>query len=178
MMNGVLVTIFDSPGLQDGTADEVKYLTDMQAKCSNVDLVFYCFDMAQSRWSPAEYESIRLLTERFGASFWMKAIVVLTKGNAIQPTHKATEKEKEDYFKNWTKNLQDRFRKELKKHIGQSYGSIHCASTIPVVPTGSEAVQVLPNGKHFIGNLWVTCQSEFLAKLLAHFLQPPILMSD
>ena len=169
MMNGVLVTIFDSPGLQDGTADEVKYLADMQAKCSDVDLVFYCFDMAQSRWSTAEYESIRLLTERFGASFWMKAIVVLTKGNTIQPTHKVTEKEREDHFMTWTMNMQNRFRTELGKHLGQCHESIHCASTIPVVPTGSEAVQFLPNGKHFIGNLWVTCTERVSSKALGVF---------
>ena len=78
IMNRVMVIMYDSPGLQDGTPDEPKYLAEMRKKCGEVDLVFYCLDMNTTRWTPPEKKSIRLLTETFGGTFWEKVIFVLT----------------------------------------------------------------------------------------------------
>ena len=174
-LNEVQMTIFDSPGLQDGTADEASYLSDMKATCSDVDLVFYCLDMTQARWTPPETNSIRLLTETFGPSFWAKTIVVLTKANLLQSAKPVSDEEKSEQFTRWTVRHEKKFRAELGKVVS-SMGLIPedhiiCMSTVPAVPAGSEAVQVLPNGKHFIGNLWVTCAERITSTVLEIFMQ-------
>ena len=175
IMNGVMVTIFDSPGLQDGTADDI-YLADMKAKCSDVDLVFYCLEMTQSRWTPPEVNSIRLLTDTFGVSFWDKAILVLTKANLLQSPKVISEKDKVIHFETTTKNHAKTFSKQLyaiccQPGLMSDPGSLPRANTIPAVPAGSAAVQVLTNGKHFIGNLWVTCTERIPPELVETFLR-------
>ena len=152
-LNNITVTIFDSPGLQDGTENEASYLAEMKAKCSEVNLVYYCLDATQSRWTPPERNSIRLLTETFGASFWGKTVVVLTKANLVQPI-----KPNEDiaeHFRKWVEEYKKKIRVELSEVVDSSEYREYCSS-IEVIPAGSEAVQQLPNDKHFIGNLWVS----------------------
>lgn len=39
------ITLWDSPGLQDGTEDQKSYLKQMKEKCSNRDLTIYCVRM-------------------------------------------------------------------------------------------------------------------------------------
>ena len=152
-LNNITMTIFDSPGLQDGTEDEASYLAEMKAKCSEVNLVYYCLDATQSRWTPPERNSIRLLTETFGASFWGKTVVVLTKANLLQPTKPNADIP--EHFRKWVEEHKKKIRKELSKIVDLSEYRDHCSS-IEVIPAGSEAVQQLPNDKHFIGNLWVS----------------------
>ena len=97
-VNGLIVQIWDSPGLQDGMDNE-DYLQDMYEKCKDVELVLYCIDMTISRWTASEITATRLLTTKFGDDFWHKCVVVLTKANHIwfPPTMKNSEQE---YTKN------------------------------------------------------------------------------
>ena len=164
-MNGILVTVYDSPGLQDGTTNEQKYLAEMYKKCRDVDLVFYCLEMITTRWTPPEIESIRLLTEKFGGTFWDKAIFVLTKGNLVQSPEADDddpEAEKEltkRYFLNAKETFEKKVRAEVKKQTidAKVRDPPKYFESLPVVPAGSEAEQILPDRKHFIGNLWITC---------------------
>ena len=165
-LNGVLVTVYDSPGLQDGTDNEQKYLAEMYKKCRNVDLVLYCLEMITARWTPPEKESIRLLTERFGGTFWDKALFVLTKGNLVQlpetydDDSEVDEKElTKTYFQNIRETFEKMVRVEVKKQAinAKIKDPPKYCDSLPVVPAGSAAKQILPDGKHFIGNLWITC---------------------
>ena len=172
ILNEVAVTIFDSPGLQDGTEDEASYLKDMKAKCSDVDLVLYCLEMTQTRWTPPETNALRLLTETFGAPFWGKTVVVLTKANQYQSARRVTDAESSEQFSRLIKRHEKRFRDELIKVIElgpNTEDHTECVSTVPAVPAGSEAVQVLPNGKHFIGNIWVTCAMRVSPEVIRTF---------
>ena len=156
-MNGVRVTIYDSPGLQDGTPDEPRYLAEMYKKCRDVDLVFYCLDMNVTRWTPPEIKSIQLLTKKFGGTFWDKAIVVLTKGNMVQSPHGKTHTK--EFFKSMKEGLGKAVRDEVKKQANhlEVKQRPKTVGAIPVVPAGSAGKQVLPNGKHFIGHIWISC---------------------
>ena len=162
-MNGVLVTVYDSPGLQDGTDNEQKYLTEMYKKCRDVDLVFYCLEMITPRWTPPEKASIRLLTEKFGGTFWDKAVFVLTKGNLVQsPEDDDDDSEYSELTKKYFQTAKETFEKmvraEVKKQTidAKVQDPPKYSDSLPVVPAGSAAEQILPDGKHFIGNLWIT----------------------
>ena len=170
-MNGVLVTIYDSPGLQDGTPDEPRYLDDMFKKCRDVDLIFYCLDMNVTRWTPPEIKSIQLLTEKFGGTFWDKAIIVLTKGNVVRsPDPKIPTKE---FFGKVKEGLGKVVREEVKKQVSRLKVKQRPknVSAIPVVPSGSAGKQVLPDGKHFIGHIWMSCLERIRLDKVEIFMQ-------
>ncbi len=44
------MTVWDSPGLQDGTDNE-RYLQEMKEKCGDRDLTMYCIDVHQARFT-------------------------------------------------------------------------------------------------------------------------------
>ena len=161
-MNGISVTVYDSPGLQDGTENEQKYLAEMHKNCRDVDLVFYCLEMITTRWTPPEIESIRLLTEKFGGTFWDKAVFVLTKGNLVQSPD-ADDDDPEGLTKIYFQNVKETFEKKVRAEVKKQTIDAKVKDppkhfdSLPVVPAGSEAEQILPDGKHFIGNLWITC---------------------
>ena len=82
-VDGLIVQIWDSPGLQDGTDNDEAYLQDMYEKCKDVDLVLYCMEMTIPLWTDSEINAARLLTMKFGDTLWQKCVVVLTKANSI-----------------------------------------------------------------------------------------------
>ena len=111
-LSGVLLQVWDSPGLQDGTDHEEEYLDEMYEKCKDVALVLYCMDMTVVRWTPPEENATKLLTERFGVDFWKKAVLILTKANVV--TVPRTYKGKEGiYHKQLYENFVRRFREQL-----------------------------------------------------------------
>ena len=80
-LNGVLVTIWDTPGLQDGTSHEQEYLHDMKTKCKGADLNIYCISIANVRFDESDLRAIQLFTSTFGVSFWNRTVFVLTFAN-------------------------------------------------------------------------------------------------
>uniref|UniRef100_A0A1X7U7T8 AIG1-type G domain-containing protein n=1 Tax=Amphimedon queenslandica TaxID=400682 RepID=A0A1X7U7T8_AMPQE len=81
MLHGVPVTVYDSPGLQDSTENEDKYLADMKKKCQNLSLVLYCTKMTNNRLKEEDKRAIVKLTAEFGQNFWKYAVLVLTFAN-------------------------------------------------------------------------------------------------
>ena len=85
---GVNVTIWDSPGLQDGTSDQDRYLNEIMEKCSNVDLKIYCTKMNETRFVPGDDNpdvvAMKKFTEALGPEFWKNAIIVLTYANTLE----------------------------------------------------------------------------------------------
>ena len=105
-MENMLVSVCDSPGLQDGTENEAKYLQDMYDMCKDCDVVFYCMEMTNTRWTPPERKAPKLLTEKFGVDFWKKTILVLTKANMVRVPPNYAGKESvyhEQLFQNFSK---------------------------------------------------------------------------
>ena len=111
-LSDVHVRIWDSPGLQDGTVNEGKYLDEMYEKCQDVSIVLYCLDMTVVRWTDPEVKATQLLTERFGVDFWKKAILVLTKANMVRVPGKY-KGEEGIYHKQLYENFVKRFRDQL-----------------------------------------------------------------
>ena len=123
-LGGVRVTVFDSPGLQDGTGNEIEYVDKMYNDCKDVDLVLYCTTMTECRFISAEDRAMSLITKKFGPKFWGRCVLVLTKANCvyIPPAYRVPQ-EKVDYHENLFKNVQAEFCSRLQK-VGVSKSSI------------------------------------------------------
>ena len=111
-LSGVLLRVWDSPGLQDNSVHEEDYLEEMYEKCKDVNIVLYCMDMTVTRWTPSEVRATELLTEKFGVDFWKKVVLVLTKANSVRIPGKYKGKET-TYHKQLYVNLVKQFRDQL-----------------------------------------------------------------
>ena len=85
--DGITLKIWDSPGLQDGTGREERYIADMKAKCKNIDLYLLCInisDLGRFNSDCSEIKAIKKLSETFGSSMWDNATIALTFANEIE----------------------------------------------------------------------------------------------
>lgn len=162
-LQNVLLDIFDSPGLQDGTDNDEKYLDDMESKCKNVNLVLYCIEMTTTRWLRQDVVATDLLTKRFTADFWKKTIVVLTKANMVKQTKEGVNE------KIFCKNVYDSFQQKFQAQLIDQGVPESVVHDIPVVAAGSDGDRHLPyvskaasddnqeGYQDFLPELWVTC---------------------
>ena len=142
----VPVTVFDSPGLQDGTVNEEKYIQDMTNKCKHLSLVLYCTKMTNTRLTDDDKNAMKKLTKAFGEEFWNYAVFVLTFANKEDCFRKDnrdidTASDLDDHNKTLLKQrFEHRLRlwkKELKEFLVDVVGvNPSIAEEIPVVPTG------------------------------------------
>lgn len=129
-LNGIIVTIWDSPGLQDGCNKDDVYLKEIYEKCSNVDLVLYCVDMTTTRWTSSEETTLKLMSEKFPSSFWSKCLLILTKANMVRVPVEC-KNDKRGYHERIFRRFSHQFRKKLVNSIPQDI-----VDKIPVVAAG------------------------------------------
>ena len=185
-LDGIKISIFDSPGLQDGTGNEKKYLEDMYSKCKDVDLVLYCAEMSSSRFMPAEISAVGLFTKKFTLEIWKRSVIVLTKANCVYtPEHNCVE-----YHKNTFESFQSKFCSLLKKEgvRKQVFDDLHMVAAGNFDPECPMNDRPRPSGrmilyasKHtmgepglpvdFIPELWVTCLETVPEETRVRFLQ-------
>ena len=84
----ITLKIWDSPGLQDGTGNEERYVADMTAnvEVNCVDLFLFCInisDCIRFNKDSAEIKALIRLTEVFGPSMWDHAVIALTFANEL-----------------------------------------------------------------------------------------------
>ena len=154
---GVDVTIWDSPGLQDRTSNEVQYLENIAMKCKELDLVLYCSRMDDSRIREEDFKAITTLTKAFGDEIWVKSVFTLTFANyvkqAVRGRRAISPPDQKEYFlgrlSQWTAKLREAVEKSGVAH--------EIASNIPVVPVGYQDNFCLPDRENWLGDFWLTC---------------------
>ena len=67
-IEGVNIRVWDSPGLEDGTGNNEKYLAEIRSKITEkLDLVIFCVKMADdTRFHRDDKDTFKILTETFG----------------------------------------------------------------------------------------------------------------
>lgn len=155
--NDVKITVWDSPGLQDGTGNEQKYIEDMQNKgCASSDLFLYCTKMDDTRFAKEENDAIRKITIGLSQQMWENAVFVLTYANRVEKNYRSKpipeDKTKQD--KEYFKYRMAEFDAKLRKAVVNAGVDEKVAAMIPVVPTGYDTEQGLPDRDNWLSPLW------------------------
>ena len=154
------ITIWDSPGLQDGLNKEGQYIRDMQNKgCANADLYLYCIKMNETRMREEDIGAIRKLTKGLGNGIWKNAVFVLTFANEVNPkpqrgSAKKTEKEEKKRKKEHFKKRLEEWKTKICEALTKAGVDPKVASKITVVPAGYDYDQQLPDRGNWLSPLW------------------------
>ena len=130
------VTIYDSPGLQDGIQDEEvekQYLKDLKENCGKVDLNLYCVKI-NDNMQRSEIEAIKNLSDALGKEeLWQKTLFVLTFANEIVKPMSYT---LDQYFDMQMAEWKALLQYTLTKRVCNSNEAIN----VQVVPAGNSHV--------------------------------------
>ena len=153
------ITIWDSPGLQDGLDKEEEYIRDMQRKgCANSDLVFYCAKMTDTRFRKEDHDAIRKLTIGLGKHIWKNAIFVMTFANDVRARRergqKLTPDEERKRNSTFFKQRIEEWRAKLVGAVTEAGVDAKVAASIPIVPAGYDQEQELPDRDNWLSPLW------------------------
>ncbi|XP_031571344.1 translocase of chloroplast 34, chloroplastic-like [Actinia tenebrosa] len=151
VIKGVAVTVWDSPGLQDGTSNEDQYIEDMKKKIKDVALIIYCVRMDDTRFYDEDKKAIRILTEEFGKDLWVNAVVALTFANKVEDPDEENDLENFRFqFREWKKQLKDYFAA-----VGLNPET---SRLIPIIPVGNKVKSMrLPDRENWLSALWIEC---------------------
>ena len=155
---GITITVWDSPGLQDGAGKEGEYIDDMVKKCKQIHLLLYCINLLDERSDLDRDESaIAKFTKAFGKVIWRNCVFVLTYGNMMQgrvsrkcPNNElAQRREYERKISEWTEKI-----KGALKNAGVDGQML---IKIPIEVAGHYNKPSLPGCKYWLGALWYKC---------------------
>ena len=156
-INGITVTVWDSPGLQDGTSKEAEYLSDMEKNCKGMDLCVYCVSLLDTRFTEDcdDIVAMQKLTGVFGKSVWENAIFILTFANLLVETDsrllEAEDGEKPVIFKDKLAEWKSELTAALIRDVGVDEA---VASNIDVVPAGYPNDPALLDRDHWLSPVW------------------------
>ena len=156
------MTIWDSPGLQDGANNEDHYLDQIEENCQGRDLTIYTISVLQTRFvvgrDNSDVRAMKKLTERFGEQFWANTVIVLTFVNSIEAVNyeikflppeeknKAIEAKIQEWREQIVQILVDDIR--IPKEV---------AENTMIVPAGHYFEPHLPGCDYWLSNLSFQC---------------------
>lgn len=155
------IKLYDSPGLQDGSANEPKYIAEIQEKCSDVDLFMYCIRMSETRFFRGCPDAVAIsrLSKALGERLWRNGLIVFTFANDIVTMAKAKRVETTKFFRNWTEKFSEKFKTFLQEEVNLP---LELVDKVAVVPTGHSKQPFLPsldpsslNDIHWLSDLWL-----------------------
>ena len=153
MKNDVKITVFDTPGLADGTGQDEEYLRKIQEKESKFDLFLFCTELNTVRFRSDDLETMKKLTSTLGLQLWDHGVVIFTFANEVRPSpsKKAKNVSEKDFFS-------DRFR-GFKRKIQESLVDLgvpeEAAANVPFVPAGDLSEPRLPDRDNWLTAFWV-----------------------
>ena len=154
-INDVDVTVYDTPGLQDGTGNDDKYLKDMADKTEDgIDLILYCLRMDTCAVDLNIHDSaIMKLCSKFGSNIFNRAVFVLTFSNmyVLQLQQKRKTPEQIDQF--FEKRIQD-WKQRVQDALKKAGANDSIADKIQVQPAGHVFNPSLPGRKYWLSDLW------------------------
>ena len=151
-VNGVHVTVWDTPGLKDpfATQDHNEMLRGICDECdiyNKVDLLVYCTSFKQMRLEDGEVDCIRDITEVFGGEIWNKALFALTYANQAVPS---------SIIKSRGEEWKEIIYRAMKEKVP---AAMEDNKIIPVIPTGYREERQ-PEG--WFTNFWTACLSQVI----------------
>ncbi len=156
----ITVNVFDSPGLQDGTENEAKYLADMKQKCADLDLAVYCMRMSETRVPEGgpDMKAIKLLNETFGHDIWKNTVFLLTFANDVVVSAELEADDPRQYFDKQLQSWETLIRDRLHINVGVPKEIV---DGIIIIPAGHKNEPLLPDSasiageSHWLSRVWL-----------------------
>ena len=170
-IGNILLKVWDSPGLQDGTANEKAYLKDITSKCKEVDLIIYCIRMTQTRLVHNGPDSIAMKQlcqqSALGGNMWQNTIIVLTFANVAEKKGRYEEDKSPQGRQKFFQEEFEASKLAIKERLIHDVGlSASLVETIPIVPAGYRTTPQLPdlttsdgNMVYWLSELWIKALS-------------------
>ena len=122
-LDEIVINVWDSPGLQDGTGQEAEYVNNIIRRWKKIDLFVFCVRMSEIRFVPGNPDiiSMHLPKEALGSSIWKNALLVLTFANDVVNlgiTQGLQGEALEEYFEGKIEEWKDRLHLALQEEIG------------------------------------------------------------
>ena len=158
-IQGIDVTVWDSPGLQDGTKNESKYLKDIRKKCNGkIDLLLYCISMSTTRFLEGTHdmEAMNKLTKTLGPEVWENAVVVLTQANIEIGSMEEMVEHYESVEAKFNERLVE-WKSAIVQHLKDKVGlSVELAENVQILPAGRAEIPIFFNGhRPWLSHLWL-----------------------
>ena len=151
ILNDMKVTLFDTPGLADGSGKEEEYLSKIKEKVvCPCDVFIFCTDMNSQRFRTEDIYTIETLTKNFTRQLWEHALVALTFANEVHPRKNAGV-DKIDYFKDRMRE----FQTKITHVISKAGVPEEVVTKVSFVATGDVSEPTLPGIADWKTNFWI-----------------------
>ena len=151
--NDITIVVHDTPGLQDRSGEEERYLQEIKEKSEDgIDLMLYCISMKEQRSDLHDRENAAIdkLTSVLSQKIWGNTIFVLTYGNSyernLEDADKNVVREFETRIQLWKQKIQEALR---RNGVQQSV-----VANINVQPAGFYKKRSLPGRDYWLSELW------------------------
>ena len=156
------ITIWDTPGLMDGTEKQEEYLQDIQNKCPSVHLKLFCVNCNQTRFLEGNYNHdflvMQQFTAAFGTEFWENVVIVFTLANVVESLHphwkKLPPKEKRVKFAEFIEGYKNKIHAYLKDYIKLPEKLL---DKMKMIPAGHYEERMLPDRDYWLSNVYFEC---------------------
>ncbi len=161
----IKLTVWDSPGLKDGTSKkhQKQYLKEVAGvmRVYGYDLSIHCIK-ADTRFVDGEdngpVQAMKILTKKYGSEFWKKTVIVLTFADVIELINPEWKRLREE-----EKIVE--FHKQVLKYDYQIRQNLEeCAKVkkeivnqIRIVPAGHYSDPKLLDRSYWLSTLWFQC---------------------
>ena len=160
--DGITLTVWDSPGLQDGTGNQGEYLRQIKQQCNKRDLTIYCISMSKTRFvltaDNPDVVAMKKLNDTFGNYFWENCVFALTYANTVEAFDTdwewITQQEQVWRFQAKVAQRTEQVLEILRREIRVPEEIIQ---KIKIVPAGHFRKPHLPGNRFWLSNFWLQC---------------------
>lgn len=168
-MNGVGITVVDTPGLADGSGNEEVYLQRVKEEVTGFDVFIFCTEMNTHRIRNDDIKTIEKLAEAFGPELWKHAVVALTFANEVHPPPSKRDVMEQEFFDDYLRKFKGKIQQVLLD-VGVPEETM---IKVPFVPTGDLCEPQLPGIENWIVCFWIAT-----FKRLNRSAQPTFLLAN
>lgn len=151
LINKVEITVFDTPGLADGTGNEKDYLEKIKEKVTTFDVFIFCTEMNTRRFRNDDIKTIEKLTEAFGSQLWEHAVVALTFANEVQPPPSHKDANLQAFFDERVRV----FKKKIQDVVLKVGVPGEAVIKVPFVAAGDISEPRLPGIDNWLTAFWI-----------------------
>ncbi|MCC3408090.1 MAG: 50S ribosome-binding GTPase [Microcoleus sp. PH2017_10_PVI_O_A] len=137
-INNIKATVFDTPGLCDGSGNDQRYIDLIRSKVRTPDSMLYVSRLDETR-SENDLRAIKIISYALGPIVWQYAVIVFTFANNIE----RSEYQEQLHIK----------KQIILQTIADVIGDGNMPCQIPVVAIDNKR-KTTPDGKEWLGNLF------------------------